>query len=62
MELKKVIKVRFSCKKYSDRQVEDEKIQAILPAGAIRDCTVFGIGFVCSFLQDFQHGKDLLYR
>ncbi|MBE6129647.1 MAG: nitroreductase [Erysipelotrichaceae bacterium] len=35
MELKKVIKVRFSCKKYSDRQVEDEKIQAILEAGRL---------------------------
>ena len=35
MELKKAIKVRFSCKKYSDRQVEDEKIQAILEAGRL---------------------------
>ncbi|MBQ3460080.1 MAG: nitroreductase family protein [Solobacterium sp.] len=35
MELKKVLKARFSCKKYSDRQVEDEKLAAILNAGRL---------------------------
>ena len=38
-----------------------EKIQAVFPTGAVRDGAVLGIRFVCSFLQDFQHGKDLLY-
>ena len=35
MELKKVLKARFSCKKYSDRQVEDETLAAILNAGRL---------------------------
>ena len=39
-----------------------KKIQAVLPAGAAGDGAVFGFGFVCKFLQDFQHGKDLLYK
>ena len=30
MEFKEVIRNRFSCKKYSDRPVEDEKLTAIL--------------------------------
>ena len=33
--IKKVLKARFSCKKYSDRQVEDEKLAAILNAGRL---------------------------
>lgn len=35
MEFKKVIKDRYSCKKYSNRQVEDEKLAAILEAGRL---------------------------
>ena len=35
MELKEVIKNRYSCKKYSDRQVEKEKLDAILTAGRL---------------------------
>ena len=35
MEFKKVVQNRFSCKKYSDRQVEAEKLQAILEAGRL---------------------------
>ena len=35
MEFKEVISKRYSCKKYSDRQVEEEKIQAILEAGRL---------------------------
>ncbi|ORT99644.1 Nitroreductase family protein [Anaerovibrio sp. JC8] len=35
MEFKQVIKDRYSCKKYSDRQVEKEKITAILEAGRL---------------------------
>lgn len=35
MEFKEVIQNRFSCKKYSDRQVEDEKLTAILEAGRL---------------------------
>lgn len=35
MEFKKVIKDRYSCKKYSDKQVEPEKINAILEAGRL---------------------------
>lgn len=35
MEFKEVIKKRYSCKKYSDRQVEDEKLAAILEAGRL---------------------------
>ena len=33
MEFKEVVKARYSCKKYSDRQVEKEKLEAILNAG-----------------------------
>ena len=33
MEFKEVIQRRYSCKKYSDRQVEPEKLNAILAAG-----------------------------
>ena len=33
MEFKEVIKARYSCKKYSARQVEREKLDAILNAG-----------------------------
>ena len=33
MEFKDVVKNRYSCKKYSDRQVEAEKLNAILEAG-----------------------------
>ena len=35
MEFKEVIKDRYSCRKYSERQVEKEKIQAILEAGRL---------------------------
>ena len=35
MEFKEVIKSRYSCKKYSDRQVEPEKLTAILEAGRL---------------------------
>lgn len=35
MEFRKVIENRYSCKRYSDRKVEDEKIQAILEAGRL---------------------------
>ena len=35
MEFKEVIRKRYSCKKYSDRQVEDEKLAAILEAGRL---------------------------
>ena len=35
MEFKDVIKNRYSCKKYSNKQVEAEKIQAILEAGRL---------------------------
>ncbi len=35
MEFKEVIKKRYSCKKYSDRQVENEKLAAILEAGRL---------------------------
>ncbi len=35
MEFKEVIKNRYSCKKYSDRQVEVEKLEAILNAGRL---------------------------
>ena len=35
MEFKEVIRKRCSCKKYSDRQVEDEKLAAILEAGRL---------------------------
>ena len=33
MEFKEVVKSRYSCKKYSDRPVEPEKLTAILEAG-----------------------------
>lgn len=35
MEFKEVISNRYSCKKYSDRQVEEEKLSAILNAGRL---------------------------
>ena len=35
MEFKEVLKARYSCKKYSDRQVEKEKLEAILNAGRL---------------------------
>ena len=35
MEFKEVIKARYSCKKYSTRQVEQEKLNAILEAGRL---------------------------
>ena len=33
MEFKEVVRNRYSCKKYSDRPVEAEKLNAILEAG-----------------------------
>ncbi|MBQ3829957.1 MAG: nitroreductase family protein [Spirochaetales bacterium] len=35
MEFRKVIQDRYSCKKYSDRKVEEDKILAILEAGRL---------------------------
>ncbi len=35
MEFKEVIKNRYSCKKYSSREVEAEKLNAILEAGRV---------------------------
>ena len=35
MEFKEVVKNRYSCKKYSDRQVEADKLNAILEAGRL---------------------------
>ncbi len=35
MEFKEVIKARYSCKKYGSRQVESEKLNAILEAGRL---------------------------
>ena len=35
MEFKEVIKNRYSCKKYGNRQVEKEKLDAILTAGRL---------------------------
>ena len=35
MEFKEVVKNRYSCKKYSGRQVEQEKLTAILEAGRL---------------------------
>ena len=35
MEFKEVIKKRYSCKKYSDRHLEPEKLAAILEAGRL---------------------------
>ncbi len=35
MEFKEVIRKRYSCKKYSDRPLEEEKLTAILEAGRL---------------------------
>lgn len=35
MEFKEVVRSRYSCKKFSDRQVEDEKLKSILEAGRL---------------------------
>ena len=35
MEFKEVVKKRYACKKYSDRQVEPEKLTEILEAGRL---------------------------
>ena len=35
MEFKEVVKNRYSCKKYSDRQVPEDKLLAILEAGRL---------------------------
>ncbi len=35
MEFREVIRKRYSCKKYSERQVEQEKLDAILEAGRL---------------------------
>ena len=35
MEFKEVIRSRYSCKKYSSRQVEPDKLNAILEAGRL---------------------------
>ena len=35
MDFKDVVKNRYSCKKYSDRPVEDDKLTAILEAGRL---------------------------
>ena len=35
MEFREVVKARYSCKKYSSRQVEPEKLNAILEAGRL---------------------------
>ena len=35
MDFKEVVKNRYSCKKYSDRQVEAEKLGGILAAGRL---------------------------
>ena len=35
MQYKEVVKNRYSCKKFSDRKVEEEKLQAILEAGRL---------------------------
>ena len=35
MEFKKVVSDRYSCKKYSDKKVEPEKLNAILEAGRL---------------------------
>ena len=35
MKFQEVVKNRYSCKKYSSRQVEDEKLTAILEAGRL---------------------------
>ena len=33
MEFKEVIRKRYSCKKYQDRQIEEDRLNAILQAG-----------------------------
>ena len=38
MEFKEVIRNRYSCKNYSERQVEPEKLEAILEAGREWQC------------------------
>ncbi|MBQ7425334.1 MAG: nitroreductase family protein [Lachnospiraceae bacterium] len=35
MEFKEVVKKRYSCKKFSDRPVEKEKLEAVLTAGRL---------------------------
>ena len=35
MEFKEVIEKRYSCKRFSDRQIEEEKLRAILEAGRL---------------------------
>ena len=35
MEFNDVIRNRYSCKKYSDRAVSDEQLEAILAAGRV---------------------------
>ena len=35
MEFSELVKERYSCKKYTDRQVEQEKLDAILNAGRL---------------------------
>ena len=35
MEFNEVVKNRYSCKKYSNKQVESEKLTAILDAGRL---------------------------
>ena len=35
MEFKEVIRNRYSCKKYSEKKVEKEKLAAILEAGRL---------------------------
>ncbi len=40
MEFKKLINERFSCKKFSTRKVEEEKLQAILEAGNLAPTAV----------------------
>jgi len=35
MEFKEVVRNRYSCKKFSDRKVEEEKLEAILEAGRL---------------------------
>ena len=35
MEFKELVKNRYSCKKYSDRPVEEEKLAAVLEAGRL---------------------------
>lgn len=35
MDFKEVVKGRYSCKKYGDKQLEPEKLQAILEAGRL---------------------------